>query len=76
METIIPINIAPRASRPRSATESRAPFAIEAREERITLVEEFEEFRLAGMCDRPAAAACEKQFLFEKSPIKLLCTIP
>ena len=60
METIIPINIAPRASRPRSATESRAPFAIEAREERITMVEEFEEFRLAGMCDRPAAAACEK----------------
>ena len=40
------------------------------------MVEEFEEFRLAGMCDRPAAAACEKQFLFEKSPIKLLCTIP
>jgi hypothetical protein len=53
METIILINIAPRESRLRSATESQAAFAIEVREERIT-VEEFEEFRLTGMCDSRA----------------------
>jgi hypothetical protein len=54
METIILINIPPRESRLRSAIESQAAFDIEAREERITTVEEFEEFRLAGMCDSRA----------------------
>jgi len=48
METIILINIPPRENRLRSAIESQAAFDIEAREERITTVEEFEEFRLAG----------------------------
>jgi hypothetical protein len=50
----------------RSLAKTQAPLAIKTREESITSSEEFEEFGLAGMCDRPPAAAREEAVLLRE----------